>query len=424
MKSENERLLRDYLDSRDVKPNTRMLYQKALASLDGTGAVLVTATAKELKAWWTATQRTKDKEGNPLKPLKASTVCKYADCMRRMLQYWLKKQGHDKRTAKNTAEDLFDDAIPLSDLRSKASKDNHFRDMIVKPDEFKKLLQATKHSRTKALVATLYDSACRKGEILDLRIKHVEFKDLQVNLHVTGKTGERNVPIRTAIPYLKAWLQVHPDPRPDQYLFATSIKGKVGKMSEHSVNNLMAVICKKTGMRHIHPHMLRHTRLTELAALDIGEYNLKSFAGWSPGSRMAARYIHFSGRGHMKAWRRAEGFPAETVEAEEIPRLIELVLCPNCGAEVAPTIAFCTCGFCLDERVGVTSILGRDKEIQKMKDELEEVKRVLTVQKEVTGFHYRRAELFLDEIFSNPELMKLLDEKMAKAFEDEEAEED
>ncbi|GAJ19374.1 unnamed protein product, partial [marine sediment metagenome] len=51
--------------------------------------------------------------------------------------------------------------------------------------------------------------------------------------------------------------------------------------------------------RRIYPYMFRHTRLTELADNDLGEYKMKVLAGWTPDSNMATRYIHLSGRSSM-----------------------------------------------------------------------------------------------------------------------------
>jgi hypothetical protein len=53
--------------------------------------------------------------------------------------------------------------------------------------------------------------------------------------------------------------------------------------------------------------MIRHTKLTELARAGVGEYVLKRFAGWTPNSKMAAKYIHLSGQDHIPAILRLEG---------------------------------------------------------------------------------------------------------------------
>ena len=68
-----------------------------------------------------------------------------------------------------------------------------------------------------------------------------------------------------------------------------------------ALNLALGDLSKRAGIRHIYPHMLRHSRLTELAKSGLGEYQLKSFAGWTLDRRMAARYIHLAGRDHVSA---------------------------------------------------------------------------------------------------------------------------
>jgi integrase len=58
------------------------------------------------------------------------------------------------------------------------------------------------------------DSSCRPNEILKLRIKDVVFKSVNnyqyAEVLVNGKTGTRHIPLINSIPYLKDWLDDHP----------------------------------------------------------------------------------------------------------------------------------------------------------------------------------------------------------------------
>jgi len=167
------------------------------------------------------------------------------------------------------------------------------------------------HPRPRALLPVLYETACRKGEILGARIRDVSIDSEFSTIRVFGKTGQRTLPLVRSVPALEAWLDVHPDPRPRSPLFATVVNGEVRRMDERTPNKLMKEIGERVGIRHITPHMLRHTRLTELAAAGVGEYVLKSFAGWTQNSDMAARYVHFSGRTHIPAILRLEGIDVD-----------------------------------------------------------------------------------------------------------------
>jgi len=126
-------------------------------------------------------------------------------------------------------------------------------------------------------------------------------------LRVLGKTGERTLPLTRSVPVLQDWLEAHPDPRPGAPLFATVFDGDVRFMNLRSPNKAFERICLRAGIRRIRPHMIRHTKLTELARAGVGEYVLKKFAGWTPNSKMAAKYIHLSGRDHIPAILRLEG---------------------------------------------------------------------------------------------------------------------
>lgn len=65
------------------------------------------------------------------------------------------------------------------------------------------------------------DSGCRPSELLKLRVKDVVFKMAggrqYAEILVSGKTGERNIPLINSIPYIKDWLDDHPTHNPNSY---------------------------------------------------------------------------------------------------------------------------------------------------------------------------------------------------------------
>jgi integrase/recombinase XerD len=58
------------------------------------------------------------------------------------------------------------------------------------------------------------DLSCRPHEILNLRIKDVSFRTTgsyqYAEVLLNGKTGSRPIPLISSIPYLKDWLDSHP----------------------------------------------------------------------------------------------------------------------------------------------------------------------------------------------------------------------
>lgn len=77
-------------------------------------------------------------------------------------------------------------------------------------EEIKKLIDFAPSVQEKALIATLYESGCRIGELIFLKIGHVKFDDHGAQLFVTGKTGLRRVRVVASVPYLIEWLNKHP----------------------------------------------------------------------------------------------------------------------------------------------------------------------------------------------------------------------
>lgn len=288
----NAELLQRYLSGRQLRLKTKKTYKSALASFNRlVGIPLEEAGRPELEEWY----RRSSSLG-----LAASSIHTYTSRLRRLLEYALEGRGLSRVDARARAGAIME-GVPVVDLRREMKLRQPGRDKLVTPEEIRDLKEAAKHPRTKALLSVLIESGCRKGELLSLRVRDYSVRETHVELLVQGKTGERVIPLVKSVKHLQAWLQAHPDPRPGAPLFATVVSGEIRRMSLATPNRLLMDLCARAGIRHVNPHMLRHTRLTELARKGVGEYVLKSFAGWSPDSNMAARYIHLSGRAHVDA---------------------------------------------------------------------------------------------------------------------------
>ena len=73
-------------------------------------------------------------------------------------------------------------------------------------DDIKQLIAACLNSRDRALIALLYDSGMRVGELLGLRIKDLQIgKDISF-VNVDGKTGVRRIPIGFSLLYLTNYI--------------------------------------------------------------------------------------------------------------------------------------------------------------------------------------------------------------------------
>ena len=114
-------------------------------------------------------------------------------------------------------------------------------------------------------------------------------------------------------------------------------------------------------------HMLRHSRITELAKF-LSDAKLKVFAGWTANSDMAGVYVHLTGKDLDDDLLKIAG-----VEIEQKPQVSPLLEreCPRCGTKNPVNNTFCgLCGLVLDEEKVLSEELDRQAKMEKMEEEI------------------------------------------------------
>jgi integrase len=342
LRPENQELLLDYLNKEMLSESSEEIYVHAVQGYE-----------KALEEPFTHVDRDKLEAYSRWcengSGYSATTRYIYGTRLRRLYRHLELEKGSSEREAKVNTDEAFE-VLHLDKIRKKYKKKNRSRDKIISPRELDLLIKAAKSARLQAQMAVLYDSACRIGELLSLRVRDVEFYEKYALLRVDGKTGERTVPITRSLPYLRAYLQVHPDPRPDNPLFAHVVLGEVKGLSSGQIQAAIKYLCDKAGIkRRIHPHMFRHTRLTELAKQGLGEYQMKAYAGWTSGSDMANVYIKLGGTSHVDPVLELAGLEVKK-DPKKVSSPLKTRKCPKCGQESPGTATHCySCGWILDE---------------------------------------------------------------------------
>jgi integrase len=223
---------------------------------------------------------------------------------------------------------------------------------LLSEDDIKRLVDAAENLRDKALILVLYESGCRIGELLTLRLKHVVFDEYGAVLMVSGKTGQRGVRIVFSAPKLQQWVENHPlKDDPDAPLWVTRGTSKRNTILTYgSVSTLLRMLAKRAGIKkRVYPHLFRHSRATHLAN-HLTEAQMKQYFGWVQGSRMASIYVHLSGRDVDRALLRLNGINL----GEEVREEIKSLVCPRCRARNSPDARFCSkCGLCLDPKTAM-----------------------------------------------------------------------
>ena len=220
---------------------------------------------------------------------------------------------------------------------------------LLTEDEIKRMIQYSSSLRNKAFVMTLYETGCRIGEMLSLRVKNVQFEKQSTVLNVTGKTGDRRVLVIMATPYLRDWLNNHPESKnPDSPLW---IMANGEQLNNGSVRALLEKIKDKAGIKkRIYPHLFRHSRATHLANY-LTEAQMKEYLGWTQSSDMPSVYVHLSGRDTDKAIRKMNGLK---VEEKEDRNELKPQECMRCNEINKATAKFCDkCGAILDFKTAI-----------------------------------------------------------------------
>lgn len=218
---------------------------------------------------------------------------------------------------------------------------------ILSPHEIKAMINAADNARDRALVAVLYDSGCRLGEIMGIKQKDVTVDQYGARIAVHGKTGDRPVRLILSTPDLTLLLNNHPDKGADKPLFYND--KDIGKpLGARRVQVIVDALAKRAKLnKHVYPHLLRHSRATHLAT-EFTESELKVIFGWSRDSRMAGVYVSLSG-GQVERKMLEKAGLIDKEEAKKEDDTLKPRDCPRCKESNPSTARFCyKCGMALD----------------------------------------------------------------------------
>jgi integrase/ribosomal protein L40E len=254
---------------------------------------------------------------------------------------------------------------------------------LLTEEDVGRLAEAADNPRDRALVQVLYETGCRAGEILSLKIKHMRLDNDGAVLIVTGKTGMRRVKIYWSQPALTEWVSNHPnreDPEAPLWL-SIGTKSHNEQLTYEAFRATLRRLADRIMLKkHVNPHIFRHSRASWLASR-IPEAAMKQYLGWMQDSKMAATYVHLSGRDVDAAMRKIQGLDEdETTEETKL----KVRICPRCKEKNSPIGKFCSrCGSVMD----ITTAL----EIQENR---------------------AKADELLNILFQDPEVLQLLQRKI------------
>jgi site-specific recombinase XerD len=253
------------------------------------------------------------------------------------------------------------------------SRNSKLPEDMLTEEEVKRMIEVTRKPRNRALIAFLYESGARIGEVMNLRIKDVDFTGDFCRVMLRGKTGMRKIPLITSVPYLTTWINQHPTREdPESLVFvSTGCRNHKKPLSYNTFNKVLLKSGHKARVRKaLNPHNFRHSRATHLAN-KLTEQQLKIYFGWSGNSKMTSTYVHLSGRDIESAILEANGLRKKEERPDSLLRPRQ---CPRCREDNEATSDIChRCGQPLDTKSAL-AFEERKGTLEKQMEELTEFK--------------------------------------------------
>jgi len=215
---------------------------------------------------------------------------------------------------------------------------------MLTPSEITAMLNACKTSRDRALIAILWESGIRIGELGSLTWGQLEFTSWSAVVHVKSKTEyTRMIPLVSSRQYLATWKADYPgDPKSDAHVFVTRTGGPV---SYYTVLDQITAIAKRAGIeKHVHPHLFRHSRVTHLLREGYSESVIKMMLWGSVNTAMLATYSHLSSADIAREVADRHGLRTDVTPRDTAADPLQ---CPRCLFINGPTIRYC--GQCAQE---------------------------------------------------------------------------
>jgi integrase len=211
-------------------------------------------------------------------------------------------------------------------------------DMLHWEEDVIPMIEATRHSRDAALIATAWDSGGRSGEIRSLTIGDVTDHQHGYQFTFNGKTGQRTVTLIPSVPYLQRWLSDHPGrDDPDAPLWC-----KLDRPEEFSYRMYTKILEKAADKAGVNKPVtftnFRKSSASYLASQGMNQAHIEDHHGWVRGSDVASRYVSVFGKDADRELAKIHGVDIDEADEPEPKAPME---CPRCGRDTPREKDFC-----------------------------------------------------------------------------------
>lgn len=253
----------------------------------------------------------------------------------------------------------------ITKIKVKLNGKNGFisRQDLLTEKELKKMIDKSPKIRDKTMIFLTAETGMRENEIINLRVKDIEFKQDYAEVTVrVSKTDPRIVPVIKSVPLLIKYLEEHPyNDNPESYLFLTNATSHRFKpMGTYAFWKIVRHASERAEIKkRVWVHQLRHIAITNFLRMGMSEAMVKKLVGLSATSDMLGRYGHLVSSDAIDTLKKNAGIETKEITEDSV---LNVRGCPRCKNKNGYDSKYCgKCWLPLDVK---TAIEQKDSEVE------------------------------------------------------------
>lgn len=207
------------------------------------------------------------------------------------------------------------------------------------------MIERSRNSRDKALIAVAFDAGARSGELRELTVGDVNDHQHGLQIMVDGKTGQRSVTLVPSVPFLNRWLSDHPSKNDPNAPLWSGLSDPESITYRRFLDIFEAAADRADINKPVTPTNFRKSNATYLSRKGMNQAFIEDRQGRKRGSDATAHYVARFGGESDDQYAEMHGLEVEEEKSEPIGP----VNCPRCDKETPRHNDRCVwCGQVLD----------------------------------------------------------------------------
>ncbi len=218
---------------------------------------------------------------------------------------------------------------------------------LITADEIDRMIAACQCSRNRALIALIYESGARIGEIGRLNWKDLVFDEDGLRVYIDDrKTNKhRYVRITAYTAYIAAWKADTTRSQPDDPVFIDLLRKD--RIKYDTIVRMLQRCAQRAGIKkRVNPHIFRHSRITHMINANYQESVVKKAMWNNLNTKMFSVYVSLSEQDIDNEFLSKSG----VVSKRKGQKIAMPIPCGNCHYANPPSAKYCAhCGAPLTE---------------------------------------------------------------------------